>query len=348
MNKRFAGLYVVAWVVPFCLQIGCQQSNQPAPPSSPPAQTGVTDQASQHQAQPSASYDGPIPLINLPESDVSAEIFSKSQDWKVVVGGKRSPHGIFEHPSSDGSASVTFPLEGRYQRFTGAVAINDTVQSNNGSTNPLTFVVQGDGQELWRSQPAQKCGETQPLSVDVSDIKRLTLIVESKGSSEWAHAVWFEPMLEPKAGVVPHSTRRTLWEIGDPNGECRFDTNPADDPEVVDYQIGDPEDKFPEGLGTDIGQQRSKIRIRFTGPIPMGARLHVSWSPGGSEAVDQFKVELDGKPLGESPALQGTEPAKLRTDSFAVPPSNSKDHVLVFSHPQGDGLGLRQIRVEAE
>ena len=142
--------------------------------------------------------------------------------------------------------------------------------------------------------------------------------------------------------------RGVLWEIGKPDAESGFDTNPADDPEVVEYKIGDPEDKFPEGLGTDIGKQRSKIRIHFTGAIPMGTKLHVRWNPGGSGAVDQFKVELDSKPMGESPALPGTPPEKFRTDSFAVPASNATNHVLVFAHAQGDGLGLGHIRLEAE
>jgi hypothetical protein len=139
-----------------------------------------------------------------------------------------------------------------------------------------------------------------------------------------------------------------IWEIGKPDADSDFDTEPYDDPDVVEFNIGDPEEKFPEGLGTDIGNQRSTIRIHFTGPIPTGTKLHVDWSPGGSESVDQFKVELYGKPLGESPALQDTDPAKIRTDSFAVPASNARDHVLVFTHPQGDGLGLRYIRLQAQ
>lgn len=359
MNQRFTGLYAVC-VVSSCLQLGCQRTNPPAPPSSPPSQTVAVDQSTAVQmppvspqeqtSQPASVLAPPTPLIELPEFDVSAEIFSKNEEWKVVVDGKPSAHGIFEHPPSDGSASVSFPLDGKYEVFVAGVAINDTARGNNGTVTPLTFAVQGDGKELWRSRPAQKCGEIQPLSVDVSGVNRLTLIVECKGAHGHAHAVWVEPMLGSKGGAVPDvpGPRRLLWQIGKPDGESGFDGNPADDPEVVNFKIGDPEEKFPEGLGTDIGPQRSKIQIHFTGPIPTGTKLHVTWTPGGSDAVDQFKVDLDGKPLGISPALPGSEPGKLRTDRFAVPASSTKDHVLVFSHPQGDGLGLRHIRMEAE
>jgi hypothetical protein len=155
---------------------------------------------------------------------------------------------------------------------------------------------------------------------------------------------------EPEPGPEPDvpGPRGVLWAIGKPDADSGFDTGPHDDPEVVEFNIGDPDEKFPEGLGTDIGKQRSKIRIHFTGPIPNGTKLYVTWHPGGSGAVDQFKVELDGKPVGESPAVEGKPPETFRTNSFPVRASPATEHVLVFSHPQGDGLGLRHIRMEAE
>jgi hypothetical protein len=59
-------------------------------------------------------------------------------------------------------------------------------------------------------------------------------------------------------------------------------------------------------------------------------------------------VALDGKPLGESPALIGAQPEKWRTETFSVPSSAAKDHILEFSHIQGDGLGLAHIRLQAK
>lgn len=152
---------------------------------------------------------------------------------------------------------------------------------------------------------------------------------------------------DPKPTAV--AVRGVLWEIGKPEKEPNgFNTSPEKDPDTIDFKIGDPASKFPEQLGTDIGKQRSTVRIHFTGPIPANTTLNVRWHPGGSDDVDQFRVELDGKPLSESPALKGSNPTKWRTETFPVPVSDAKEHVLVFTHPQGDGLTWAHVYMEAK
>jgi len=42
-------------------------------------------------------------------------------------------------------------------------------------------------------------------------------------------------------------------------------------------------------------------------------------------------------PLGEGPALKRGQPEKRRTDTFSIPASDAKDHILVFTHAQVDG-----------
>jgi hypothetical protein len=129
------------------------------------------------------------------------------------------------------------------------------------------------------------------------------------------------------------------WQIGrldDSWGE--FDTDPHDDPEEIVFTIGEPDSNFPSGIGTDIGPQRSAIEIHFEEDLSAGSAISIRWTPGGSPAVEQFSVALDGTPIGLSQALSGElDPYAFVTEHFDLPPTPGSEHVLRLEHLTGDG-----------
>jgi len=139
--------------------------------------------------------------------------------------------------------------------------------------------------------------------------------------------------------VQLHLYGSSLWQIGTFNDDSsEFDTNPQDDPEVVVFTIGQPDSEFPSGIGTDIGSQRSVIEIHFSGDLSTSLPLAVRWTPGGSWAVEQFSITLDGFFVGMSQALSGQpNPYTFVTESFQLPPTTGNNHVLRLEHLMGDG-----------
>lgn len=140
--------------------------------------------------------------------------------------------------------------------------------------------------------------------------------------------------------VALHLYGISLWHIGEfDDSGSEFDTNPRDDPKVVVFKIGQPGSQFPSGLGTDIGQQRSTIDIRFSGDLAASKTVLIRWTPGGSTAVDQFSIALDGVLAGRSKALPGLpRPNVFLTEVFRLPSAAGTNHVLRLHHLKGDGL----------
>jgi hypothetical protein len=112
----------------------------------------------------------------------------------VVVDGKVSPHGIFMHPVPQGSASASYSLSGKYGEFRAKVGLND---SSKGPLSPMTFVVSGDAQVLWRSPPVNVPADTFECMLPIKGVKILKLEVEAKADTGGAHGAWIEPHVLP-------------------------------------------------------------------------------------------------------------------------------------------------------
>jgi hypothetical protein len=110
--------------------------------------------------------------------------------WKSI----NPKHALATHPFGDKGAFVEYDLGGRHGSFLGTAAISDGVKP---STTPLTFRVQGDGKELWRSAPLQAPRESAKFNIDVRGVKVLRLEVQCPGTNDGAQAVWIEPRLFP-------------------------------------------------------------------------------------------------------------------------------------------------------
>ena len=110
---------------------------------------------------------------------------------RIVVNGVESPHGLGMHSPRGGVSRVVYRLNGQYARLAGKAARHGEGQSR----SPVTFVVTGDGNEIWRSQPIQDSSQSQQFDVSVMNVKLLELAVHCPGHNHGAVAVWSEPRL---------------------------------------------------------------------------------------------------------------------------------------------------------
>jgi hypothetical protein len=111
----------------------------------------------------------------------------------VIVGGRRSPHGLGLHPpNAPTPARVRYALGKRARVFKTAVGLNDSVPDHPG---PVQFFAIGDGKELWHSAVVRQRGRTEDCAVDVAAVDVLELRTRAEGSHFGAHAVWVEPRL---------------------------------------------------------------------------------------------------------------------------------------------------------
>jgi RNA polymerase sigma factor (sigma-70 family) len=129
-------------------------------------------------------------LADLAESKLSvpgAEHFGKGG----TVQGVTSPRTLALHPPTDGSSAVAYRLDKNYRTFESAAGIRDHDRGRR--KTPLTFIVLGDGQVLWRSQPVHESGRIEACRVDVTGVEQLELQVHCPGPSVNAWAAWVDP-----------------------------------------------------------------------------------------------------------------------------------------------------------
>ena len=113
----------------------------------------------------------------------------------LSIGGKKFEHGVGTHAIS----VIRIQLAGHGDRFTADVGLDDDIGQCPAS---IVFKVQGDSKILFNSG-VMKTGEAaQPVAVDLSGVKVLTLLVEATGNDiSCNHADWADAkitMLEGK------------------------------------------------------------------------------------------------------------------------------------------------------
>ena len=109
------------------------------------------------------------------------------------VKGSRVEHGLFAPPKSFLSSHLGYRLHKVFEKLRGEAALCDGQRE--GTANPLTFRIVGDGKLLWTSRPLQQGGESQPFELDVKGIDRLELFVDCPGYATTAYAVWIDPVV---------------------------------------------------------------------------------------------------------------------------------------------------------
>jgi hypothetical protein len=118
-------------------------------------------------------------------------------DRRIIVEGVVAKKGLSMHATGGGFSFARYELDGKYTRFQAVVAANDSIRFRPGGMpdSPMIFSVVGDGRELWKSQPIQRPGESQPCTVDVTGVRQLEVRVTFDGGGP-AHAVWVDPYVQ--------------------------------------------------------------------------------------------------------------------------------------------------------
>jgi hypothetical protein len=110
----------------------------------------------------------------------------------LVVGGKRYVKGIGMHSA----ARLSYRLDGQYQRFQAAVAMDDSAGSKGSVTFAVYVLRDGAWTEAYSNGIVRGGEEPQPISVDVTDAEGLTLTVDyADRGDELDRANWLDARL---------------------------------------------------------------------------------------------------------------------------------------------------------
>ena len=102
----------------------------------------------------------------------------------LKIAGESFSRGLGTHANS----ILLIRLDGGTKRFSALVGVDDEAGKNPAS---VRFEVHGDGRVLWKS-PLMKAGrKAEPVSLDVSGVRKLALLVTDGGDSiDFDHADW--------------------------------------------------------------------------------------------------------------------------------------------------------------
>ncbi|MHC4744017.1 MAG: hypothetical protein ACYS8Z_19030, partial [Planctomycetota bacterium] len=137
---------------------------------------------------------------------------------------------------------------------------------------------------------------------------------------------------------------RVVWEI-EQGG--RFDRtgkgHVLDDGRVV-VNVDDEKSLCPDGLRGAPRSPNSLREIVFLSEVAEGRAywLHVVWDPGG-KGKEQFEVLLNGKPVGTSQLIDGSENPNRRTAEHFRLEHKDGENEICLRHVSGDGLKFDRI-----
>lgn len=120
---------------------------------------------------------------------ISPPLPEKSRGGGAIRVNEKRVYGL----SMSVPSEATFRISRAFEQFEGSVAIEDSSDDS----IEVEFVISGDGKELWRSKPLKK-GLQENFSIPLSQLYRLTLLVEKKRGNGKAYAAWINPVLKAK------------------------------------------------------------------------------------------------------------------------------------------------------
>jgi len=104
----------------------------------------------------------------------------------LSIGGRKFTNGLGTHADSE----FNLDLGGRAASFSAWVGVDDEVGPGRGGV--VFKLIDDGGKLLWESRELQSGDAAQPVTVDLSGVKRLTLLVEGGDSMSFDHADWAE------------------------------------------------------------------------------------------------------------------------------------------------------------
>jgi hypothetical protein len=136
------------------------------------------------------------------EPAAGASPFPGFGDSSARLNGKRYDEAIM---ASD-NAELAYDLHGLYGTFTALAGVDERSRQR----GPVTFIVKGDGRELWNSGSMEPSALPRPIRVDVTGVKRLVLRVDAANAARvdpeaedffGPHGVWALPRLTGLASL---------------------------------------------------------------------------------------------------------------------------------------------------
>lgn len=117
----------------------------------------------------------------------------------IQINGETKQRSLSTHPPARGDAFVIYDLAGAYDRFVGAVAINDDVSNEILQQRAVSavYTISGDGKLLWQSKPLTERRTIEKIELSVRNVRMLELKVTCPGSNHFAHAIWIDPCVYP-------------------------------------------------------------------------------------------------------------------------------------------------------
>ena len=124
----------------------------------------------------------------------------KHGDGKIVINKHVYQHGIVQHAAMDPPGKATFPLEGKYSRFSTCIGISmlNTNSKCGTEVGDAQFRVKGDNELLrdWETKGSPE--DPTCFEVDVTDVNELTLEVDLNGSRDCDLSTWADAMVLKK------------------------------------------------------------------------------------------------------------------------------------------------------
>ncbi|MBS0208372.1 MAG: protein kinase [Planctomycetes bacterium] len=122
---------------------------------------------------------------------------NKAFTWR----GGQPQHSLFAHPNGAGPTTVSYAVDGKYERFRATVCLVTDLQDKQAS---VSFRVLGDDRPLWQSGAYSTTDRSEDFDLDVRGIKQLTLEITTRGGIGAMHPVWLDPrLIKASAAAAP-------------------------------------------------------------------------------------------------------------------------------------------------
>lgn len=114
---------------------------------------------------------------------------------QVKIDDKDQLHSIQLHPKAGGQALASYPVSRLWSQVRGEVFIPKIGDERGKIGSPIVFELVGDNKVIWASKPIQEFDKRQMFQVDIDKVETLHLRVKCPGLSNYARAMWLEPVL---------------------------------------------------------------------------------------------------------------------------------------------------------
>jgi hypothetical protein len=277
----------------------------------------------------------------------------RDRDWNAVIAERpiavseseratvrvetavRDPLRVARGLGTHAPSEIVFDLGGRYDRFESLIGVPGPIGADGNGT--VTFAVDADGRRVFESGLVRGGGPCREVSVDVSGVRRLTLVVGNAGDGQSCdEAAWGNARLTNDAGAVtwlsslaPVSARQGYGKLG------------------VDTDLGGNPIVFPYRPLSDAVQVEGKLhgeRVRFRrvgrtgayectlGRLPVGEHLLRLRIRAGNAPVTQH--ELVAIRVRERIAVM---PFRFPPDAVDDPAGRGRELATAVAKLLGDG-----------